>query len=221
MSACAMRTHAYHQHLRHFHWCVRTTHCAARACFAHLGNHHARLPQLPAACAHCCQQVAPTWSWPEADLALLEGSPVLRATASMTKKLEAEYELARTTLLERHPARLPASVHTAEAFRWALAMLFSRAIRLASLASGEAIALVPYADLINHNPFANAYVDAREAGWLKKVDEVAVYSDRSYKKMEQASTTPQWLLCKYVRMFAGAMCVLTAEIATCKSSCAW
>mmetsp|Transcript_10776 Transcript_10776/g.13161 ORF Transcript_10776/g.13161 Transcript_10776/m.13161 type:complete len:316 (-) Transcript_10776:166-1113(-) len=67
-------------------------------------------------------------------------------------------------------------------------MLFSRAIRLRNLGNGEALAMVPYADLINHSPFSGAYVDARQKGsWLFKegTEEVILYADRSYRKMEQ------------------------------------
>ena len=35
-------------------------------------------------------------------------------------------------------------------------MLFSRAIRLRSLKEGETLAMVPYADLINHSPSPNS-----------------------------------------------------------------
>lgn len=65
-----------------------------------------------------------------------------------------------------------------------------RAIRLGGLSTGEAVALVPYADLFNHNPFANSYIDARQTGFFSKADEVVVYADRSYKKMEQVRLLP-------------------------------
>lgn len=67
-------------------------------------------------------------------------------------------------------------------------MLFSRAIRLRSLKEGETLAMVPYADLINHSPFSQAYIDAREAGdWLFSSgdEEVILYADRGYRRMEQ------------------------------------
>jgi Rubisco LSMT substrate-binding/SET domain len=67
-------------------------------------------------------------------------------------------------------------------------MLFSRAIRLRSLREGETLAMVPYADLINHSPFSQAYIDARVAGdWLFSSDEeeVILYADRRYRRMEQ------------------------------------
>ena len=73
---------------------------------------------------------------------------------------------------------------------WAFTMLFSRAIRLRSLKEGETLAMVPYADLINHSAFSQAYIDAREGGdWLfsSGEEEVILYADRGYRKMEQVS----------------------------------
>jgi histone-lysine N-methyltransferase SETD3 len=77
---------------------------------------------------------------------------------------------------------------TYENWKWAFTMLFSRAIRLRSLKDGEALAMVPYADLINHSPFSQAYIDAREGGdWLfsNGEEEVILYADRGYRRMEQ------------------------------------
>lgn len=48
--------------------------------------------------------------------------------------------------------------------------------------------MVPYADLINHSPFSQAYIDARESGdWLFKSgeEEIILFADRSYRRMEQ------------------------------------
>ena len=67
-------------------------------------------------------------------------------------------------------------------------MLFSRAIRLRNLQVGERLAMVPYADLINHSAFSMAYIDARETGdWLFKngEEEIILYADRGYRQMEQ------------------------------------
>jgi len=57
-----------------------------------------------------------------------------------------------------------------------------------SLQGGEALALVPYADFINHSPFSSAYTDARESGsWLFKdsEQEIILYADRGCRKIEQ------------------------------------
>eukprot|EP00752_Nemacystus_decipiens_P006075 g5483.t1 len=131
------------------------------------------------------EDVYPTYLWAEEDLTLLEGSPVIAATESMRRKLEAEYATVESDLLDKFPKILRKEVHTYAEFQWAFSMLFSRAIRLGGLSTGEAVALVPYADLFNHNPFANSYIDARQQGFFSKTDEVVVYADRSYKKMEQ------------------------------------
>jgi len=59
-----------------------------------------------------------------------------------------------------------------------------------SLQGGEALALVPYADFINHSPFSSAYTDARESGsWLFKdsEQEIILYADRGCRKIEQVS----------------------------------
>jgi histone-lysine N-methyltransferase SETD3 len=79
---------------------------------------------------------------------------------------------------------------TYENWIWAFTMLFSRAIRLRSLKEGELLAMVPYADLINHSPFSQSYIDAREGGdWLFSggEEEVILYADRGYRRMEQVN----------------------------------
>ena len=73
-------------------------------------------------------------------------------------------------------------------FQWAFTMLFSRAIRLERLSDGEAVALVPYADLINHSPFSAAYINAEpgeKSIFGDEPDKVVVFADRAFKKMEQ------------------------------------
>lgn len=66
-------------------------------------------------------------------------------------------------------------------------MLLSRAARLSSKSTGEELALVPYADLMNHSPYSNTYIDAQKSGLplLSRTEEVALYADRSYKQFEQ------------------------------------
>ena len=66
-------------------------------------------------------------------------------------------------------------------FQWAFTMLFSRAIRLERLTEGEAVALVPYADLINHSPFSTAYINAQpgeKSIFGDEPDKVVVFADR-------------------------------------------
>lgn len=136
-------------------------------------------------------EVNPTFTWSDEDLSFLKGSPVIAATQSMQMKLKREYDdlLGKEgALCDRFPDRFPREHFTYEAWEWAFTMLFSRAIRLRNLKDGEALAMVPYADLINHSAFSRAYIDARETGdWLFKTgeEEVILYADRGYRKMEQ------------------------------------
>lgn len=108
-----------------------------------------------------------------------------------TAKLRREYDDllgGPDGLIVKFPDRFPADKFTFEHWQWAFTMLFSRAIRLRSLKQGETLALVPYADLINHSPFSQAYIDARESGdWVFKSgeEEVILYADRGYRRMEQ------------------------------------
>lgn len=136
-------------------------------------------------------EVNPTVTWSDEDLSFLAGSPVVAATRSLQMKLRREYDALLAGddgLMARFPDRFPAEHYTYENWVWAFTMLFSRAIRLRNLRVGERLAMVPYADLINHSAFSGAFIDARESGdWLFKdgEEEVILYADRGYRQMEQ------------------------------------
>lgn len=136
-------------------------------------------------------EVNPTFTWSDDDLAFLNGSPVIAATKSMQMKLRREYDAllgGNGGLCDLYPQTFPREHFTFENWEWAFTMLFSRAIRLRNMKQGETLAMVPYADLINHSPYSGAYLDARETGdWLFKTgdEEVVLYADRGYRRMEQ------------------------------------
>lgn len=98
--------------------------------------------------------VYPSFVWPEGDLDMLKGSPCYHASLSLRKKVQREYEELQAFTFARNPSQFPQSQFTFELFQWAFSMLFSRAARLASKRDGEELALVPYADLMNHNPYS-------------------------------------------------------------------
>jgi histone-lysine N-methyltransferase SETD3 len=132
-------------------------------------------------------EVFPSYIWSDGDLEMLRGSPVFAASKSLRSKLEREYELLERTTFNRYPNLFPKAKFTFELFLWSFVMLFSRAARLSSKVNGEELALVPYADLMNHNAYSNTYIDAQRSGMplISRNEEVALYSDRSYKKFEQ------------------------------------
>jgi len=136
-------------------------------------------------------EVNPTFTWSDDDLGFLDGSPVIAATKSMQMKLKSEFDALlgdEGQLCDQYPDVFPREHFTHENWLWAFTNLFSRAIRLRNMKRGETLAMVPYADLINHSPYSGAYLDARETGdWLFKTgeEEVILYADRGYRKMEQ------------------------------------
>ena len=137
------------------------------------------------------EEVNPTFTWPDEDLDFLRGSPIVAATRSLQMKLRREYDAllgGEGGLISRFPDRFPSEHYTYENWVWAFTMLFSRAIRLRNLRAGERLAMVPYADLINHSAFSQTFIDARESGdWLFKdgEEEIILYADRGYRQMEQ------------------------------------
>jgi hypothetical protein len=97
--------------------------------------------------------VYPSYIWTEEELDMLKGSPSYFASKSLRNKLTKEYEELSKNVFNRNPDRFPKDKFTFELFMYAFVMLLSRAARLASKSSGEELALVPYADLMNHNPY--------------------------------------------------------------------
>ena len=125
------------------------------------------------------EEVGQTWTWEEEDLAMLKGSGVLAATDSLRAKLKADYAM----LLEGtiRPNGLDETVFSWEAYEWSFSMLFSRAINLRET---EELALVPYADLLNHSPYCSSYFFYNTIPFSND-REVTLYADRSYAKNDQ------------------------------------
>ena len=126
------------------------------------------------------EEVGQTWTWGDEDSALLEGSGVLASTDSLRAKIRREHD----TLLAENilPNGLDPASYSFEAFEWAMSMLLSRAIDLREVGQ---LALVPYADLLNHSPYASSYFFYNKIP-LSNDREVVLYADRAYAKNDQA-----------------------------------
>merc|ERR1711871_1388999 len=135
------------------------------------------------------EEVNPAYVWSDEELRMLLGSPTYPAAKSLRKKIETEFDELQSTPFSRNGQQFPPQLYTFDLFLWSFVILFSRAARLTSKLDGEELALVPYADLMNHNPYSNTYIDSQTSGgitsFINKKEEVAIYSDRSYKKFEQ------------------------------------
>ena len=105
--------------------------------------------------------------WPEEDVkTLLAGSPSQRAAYERQASVDGAIEEIRAEFSQLTPGAL----------RWAFDVLFSRLIRLPN--RGGELALVPWADMLNHKPGCNAYID--DSG-----GKVCLQPDRAYKPGEQ------------------------------------
>lgn len=115
-------------------------------------------------------EVNPSFTWSDDELALLEGSPGIKATRSMQAKLRNEYASLQDGIFKAHPkvftgvdssggaasaaaagpndgdgdkeSKEPAGAFCFAHFEWAFTMLFSRAIRLDKLTGGPAVSLL-------------------------------------------------------------------------------
>jgi hypothetical protein len=132
------------------------------------------------------EDVGQTWTWSDEELGMLTGSGILDSTASLKAKVRREHEMILSEIVT--PNGLDPAAYAFEHFEWAMSMLFSRAIDLREVG---ALALVPYADLLNHSPYAASYFYYEKVP-LSKLREVCLYSDRAYAKNDQvrASHTP-------------------------------
>lgn len=127
------------------------------------------------------EEMIPLFRWTPEELAMLNGSPSLAAAKNLTAKLDREFKELDDTLFSLKRDVFPEAVFTREAWYWAFALLFSRAIMLTS---ENRIALVPYADLLNHNPFCSSFIDVGESS-LSGRKHVELYADRPYGQMSQ------------------------------------
>uniref|UniRef100_A0A7S2ZGI1 SET domain-containing protein n=1 Tax=Rhodosorus marinus TaxID=101924 RepID=A0A7S2ZGI1_9RHOD len=131
----------------------------------------------------------PMFRWPAEDRELLRGSPVIAAAKSLEEKLTTEYNEINESLFKKRRKEFPEEIYNCESWEWAFAVLFSRAVLLDPLSyEDQELALVPYADLLNHNPFCSAFIE-RQKRMFSKNKFVVVYADRNYNKMEQIYTT--------------------------------
>jgi len=107
--------------------------------------------------------------WPESDVrTLLAGSPSLFSALERRASVAAAIAEIRVNFPELNEKTL----------QWAFDILFSRLIRLESL--GGNLALVPWADMLNHQPGCDAFIDL-DRGSRK----VCLTTDRSYEPGEQ------------------------------------
>jgi len=142
------------------------------------------------------EELNPLFRWKDEEKALLKGSPALVAAESLKQKLKDEFAYVSANIIAKNPevfnnlpeykASKAKSKIDFELWEWAFAVLFSRAI---CFPSTNDLALVPYADLLNHNSFCSTFFDVQTDGFFNKQRNVVLYTDRNYKQTEQVYVT--------------------------------
>ncbi len=110
---------------------------------------------------------------------LLQGTAAMRAAQRVLLSFELSFVELEPILEEAvGAARRPL---TMDAIRWGFSMLLSRLVRLPST---DMEALVPWADMLNHDPSADCFLD-----WDAPSSSVVLRPDRNYQAGEQASSS--------------------------------
>jgi len=123
--------------------------------------------------------------WKISDSAFLKGSKILLASKYLKKKIDFQFNKLQKNVFESNKLAFPSEIFNLASWEWAMVILFSRAIYLQN---SRKISLVPYADLLNHNPFSTSYIDSKTIPFSNSL-EISMYSDRSYNKFDQVFTT--------------------------------
>lgn len=127
------------------------------------------------------EEVGQSFTWNDNELALLQGSEVVSTTRSFQAKLQAEFDALHKSVLASDAGKELKEALTWDAFLWAMSMLFSRGI---DLKKEQTLALVPYADLLNHSPYSTSYFMENDIPFSSE-KEVVLYADRNYACNDQ------------------------------------
>ncbi|VAI60358.1 unnamed protein product [Triticum turgidum subsp. durum] len=113
------------------------------------------------------------WTRTEID-AYLVASPIRERAISRISDVIGTYNDLRDRIFSKYPDLFPEKVYNMENFRWSFGILFSRLVRLESM-DGK-VALVPWADMLNHSPEVDAFLD-----YDKSSQGIVFTTDRSYQ----------------------------------------
>lgn len=117
------------------------------------------------------------WTRSELDR-YLEASQIRERAIERSSDVIGTYNDLNLRIFSKYPALFPEEVFNIDTFRWSFGILFSRLVRLPSL-DGR-VALVPWADMLNHNSEVDTYLD-----YDKSSKGVVFTTDRAYEPGEQ------------------------------------
>ncbi|PAN07976.1 hypothetical protein PAHAL_1G377500 [Panicum hallii] len=117
--------------------------------------------------------------WTRAELdTYLVASPIRERAIQRITDVIGTYNDLRDRIFSKHSDLFPEEVYNIETFLWSFGILFSRLVRLPSM-DGR-VALVPWADMLNHSPEVETFLD-----FDKSSQGIVFTTDRSYQPGEQ------------------------------------
>ncbi|KAG0467398.1 hypothetical protein HPP92_018978 [Vanilla planifolia] len=117
------------------------------------------------------------WTRAELDLYLVASEIRKRAIERISDVIGVFHDL-RLRIFSKYPTLFPEEVFNLETFKWSFGILFSRLVRLPSM--GGKVALVPWADMLNHNSEVETFLD-----FDKSSKGIVFTTDRAYQPGEQ------------------------------------
>ncbi|KAK0590324.1 hypothetical protein LWI29_025386 [Acer saccharum] len=117
--------------------------------------------------------------WTRAELdRYLEASQIRERVIERITNVIGTYNDLRLRIFSKYPNIFPEEVFNLETFKWSFGILFSRLVRLPSM--GGRVALVPWADMLNHNCEVETFLD-----YDKSTKGIVFTTDRQYQPGEQ------------------------------------
>lgn len=121
---------------------------------------------------------------------LLDGSPIVNQSIAFRKSLTNEFLALKELVFDKDPERWPSSAFNLETWEWAYANIVSRSVKVKFQDMDEFLAMVPFVDLINHNPLTETNIKGVKEGYevplLREQDRyVRVKADKFYEEFEQ------------------------------------
>lgn len=117
------------------------------------------------------------WSETEVKKYLFSSSVINQALERIVE-VENTFNSMNSSVYRKNPELFPSKFFHVESFKWAFGILFSRLVRLQSL--NQQVALVPWADMLNHSSQVNACLDFEATSKA-----VILTTDRAYQPSEQ------------------------------------
>ncbi|KAF3331404.1 ribulose-1,5 bisphosphate carboxylase/oxygenase large subunit N-methyltransferase [Carex littledalei] len=153
-------------------WPLLATHLISEASLYNASrwkNYISALPRQPYSLLY--------WTRSELD-AFLVASPIRDRAIQRITDVTGTYNDMRDRIFSKHPDLFPEEIYNMETFMWSFGILFSRLVRLPSM--DEKVALVPWADMLNHNSEVETFLD-----FDKSSEAIVFTTDRPYQPGEQ------------------------------------